>query len=676
MFRKFRLAFGIMILTLSIAQISYAQEQGITTKALKEKALQQFASNDYSNAYRTYTKLLSLYPKDGLYNYYSGLCLYFQNKEIPKSIEHLIYASGKAQVPPDVFYYLGLAYRKNYMFKDSKSSFKKFISVASRTETKELMPAREAEMSGNAMISTLEYNPFEIIESSLISFSDSLELKQVWGKGGVLNKKMEALIFQDEKENNLSSYLFLPKEISRGTFVYLSSYGKSKKKGLELFRVKKLNGKNWGEPEALVELNTEFDEIMPYFDPVSKNLYFASKGYNSIGGFDVFTSHYDEERNSWSEPINLGFPINSPQNDFIAIPGYDLGTLLIITDRQELADNYTVYKLKIREPKKSLASASNIELSRIGNFGGISSITRIIDLKKEDIVEKEKEIPEIKPEAKKVDVGDLPIQTEKTDIFTLNVNTALTYQAKADSLTQLSKKTRLEVKDISDPDERWNLQKKIIEWGKLALEFQEKANHFYSLLEEKKENEISEIPPEIQEKTVINDIIVYEYSDEVVNQELNNRVAPEKSQQDKKKADYNTTKEPGDLVTPVSKTENYLKRFIILESSPYSSNNPIPLDVKLPEGSFYRIQLGAFGNMISQDVFGGLSPLTAESIKGKKLTRYYAGKFSRYANAVEALSKVKSEGYKDAYIVGWYNGEKMSLDRLREFEKRDLGEGR
>ncbi len=671
MFRNFKVALVIMILTLSITQINYGQGQRITTKTLKEQALQQFASKDYSNAYRSYKKLLNQYPKDGLYNYYSGLCLYFQNKEIPNSIEHLNYASGKAQVPADVFYYLGHAYRKNYMFKESKSSFTKFITVASRAETKKLMVAREAEMSGNAMIYTMEYNPFEVLASSLISFSDSLELRQVWGKGGILNKKTEDLIFQAEEEDNLSSYIFLPRDITRGTYVYLSSYGKSKKNGLELFRVKKLNGKNWGEPEALEGLNSEFDEIMPYIDPVSKDLYFASKGYNSIGGFDVFTSHYDEERNSWSEPASLGFPINSPQNDFLAIPGYDLGTLLVITDRQELADKYTIYKLKVQEPKKSLASASNIELSRIGNFGGISSIPLIIDLKKEDIVEKEK--PEINPGMNKEDERNSPKQIKETDPFTINVNTALSYQAKADSLTQLSKKTRLEVKDIKDPDKRWDMQKKIIEWEKLAQEFQEKANHSYNLLDERKEKKLSEIPTEIKEKTVINDITVYEYSDEVVNQELNNKKTLEESRQDKEKANFNTTEKPGELVAPVSKTDNYLKSFIILESSPYSSNNPIPLDVNLPDGSFYRIQLGAFGNTISQDVFGGLSPLTAESIKGKNLIRYYAGKFSRYEDAVNALSKVKSEGYKDAYVVGWYNGEKMSLGRIREFEKRGMG---
>ena len=99
------------------------------------------------------------------------------------------------------------------------------------------------------------------------------------------------------------------------------------------------------------------------------------------------------------------------------------------------------------------------------------------------------------------------------------------------------------------------MQKKIIEWEKLAQEFQEKANHSYNLLDKKEEKKLSEIPSEIQEKTVINEITVYEYSDEVVNQELNNNKTLEESQQGKEKADFNTSKKPGEVVAPVFKTD-------------------------------------------------------------------------------------------------------------------------
>ena len=663
----------VIFLILTSASFSYGQDQNLSTKKLKEKAAEEFAAADYSSAYKTYSGLLQQYPKDGFFNYYSGLSLYFQDKDIPKAIEYLDYASGKAMVPADVFYFLGMAYRKAYMFKKSRSSFNKFSSTATRLELKQLMPSREADMSGNAMDLTLTYNPFEVLATSYISFSDSSNINHVRGKGGVLSNKPSELIFREELGNSLSSYIFLPKDIQKGDYVFLSSIGKSKKKGLELYRVKKLNGKNWGDPELIDDLNTEFDEIMPYFDPISKDLYFASKGYNSIGGFDVFKSHYDSDRDNWSEPANLGFPINGPQNEFIAMPGSDLGTVLIVTDRHGLNEKHAVYKLQISEPKRSLSSASSEKLKKIGNLGRKSISPVLITRKEEEkaINLQEKLINPSQVEISKSKETSAKI-VEKTDPISSKLNTALGYQSKADSLTQLAKITRLEVKDIPDPNDRWAIQKNIIEWERQAIDYQDKANHAFTTLDEKSEGSSVSIPDNIIPKTVINEIKVYEYSDEVVNKELN----PEQKTNSEvlaknKSVEFNTIDEPGEVVKITQEPAKHINRFIILDSSPYDASNPIPIDLPLPDGSFYRIQLGAFGKSINYDAFGGISPITAESITGKTLTRYYAGKFSRHKDAEEALMKVKSEGYKDAYIVGWYKGEKMSHERVYEFEKRD-----
>jgi hypothetical protein len=51
-------------------------------------------------------------------------------------------------------------------------------------------------------------------------------------------------------------------------------------------------------------------------------LYFASKGHNSMGGFDVFKSDFSEEKNQWGMPLNLGFPVNNTyDNNGICMSG-------------------------------------------------------------------------------------------------------------------------------------------------------------------------------------------------------------------------------------------------------------------------------------------------------------------------------------------------------------------
>ncbi|MFM9838266.1 MAG: OmpA family protein [Cyclobacteriaceae bacterium] len=63
-------------------------------------------------------------------------------------------------------------------------------------------------------------------------------------------------------------------------------------------------------------INTEYDEDGPFIDYDAKTLYFSSKGRKGMGGFDIFKSNLlDKEKNEWSDPENMGYPINSPDDD-------------------------------------------------------------------------------------------------------------------------------------------------------------------------------------------------------------------------------------------------------------------------------------------------------------------------------------------------------------------------
>ncbi|RED96980.1 OmpA family protein [Marinoscillum furvescens] len=83
---------------------------------------------------------------------------------------------------------------------------------------------------------------------------------------------------------------------------------------LDLYmRAKGPNG-NWMDPQELKELNTPFNDDAPFMAG-DGTLYFSSKGHNSMGGYDVFKSQYDKASGKWKQPVNLGFPINSPSDD-------------------------------------------------------------------------------------------------------------------------------------------------------------------------------------------------------------------------------------------------------------------------------------------------------------------------------------------------------------------------
>ncbi len=73
---------------------------------------------------------------------------------------------------------------------------------------------------------------------------------------------------------------------------------------------------NYGKPVNLgPQINTPYDEDSPAIHADGKTLFFSSQGHNSIGGFDVFSSEFDSIKGEWTPASNLGFPVNTADDD-------------------------------------------------------------------------------------------------------------------------------------------------------------------------------------------------------------------------------------------------------------------------------------------------------------------------------------------------------------------------
>ena len=166
--------------------------------------------------------------------------------------------------------------------------------------------------------------------------------------------------------------MFIPANPVRGDYMYFSAYAKNGKDGAQLFRVRKMAGRSWSSPEEISSLNTGGNEILPYFDPIEEDLYFASDGYLGIGGFDLYRSHYDRESDQWTEPMNLGFPVNSAMDEYLLLPGTDLGMVLFFSTRQGTDSTVTVYRVHLSEPKKKTAANDDKMLRDIAQLGGVA----------------------------------------------------------------------------------------------------------------------------------------------------------------------------------------------------------------------------------------------------------------------------------------------------------------
>ncbi|HVD98278.1 MAG TPA: OmpA family protein [Cytophagaceae bacterium] len=100
-----------------------------------------------------------------------------------------------------------------------------------------------------------------------------------------------------------------------GKTVYFSTDRYKKNDDLDIYYIVKDDKGNWSKIKELKGgINTKFDEDAPFLTPDGKTMYFSSRGNHNMGGFDIFKSTQDEN-GLWSEPENLGFPINTPDDD-------------------------------------------------------------------------------------------------------------------------------------------------------------------------------------------------------------------------------------------------------------------------------------------------------------------------------------------------------------------------
>ena len=120
--------------------------------------------------------------------------------------------------------------------------------------------------------------------------------------------------------------------------------------GTDIWITKKLPTGAWGVPfNAGSSINTDRDEDFPNVSPDGKMLYFSSKGHFSMGGFDIFKAEYNPDSNKFMGPRNLGYPVNSVDDDMNYRVSRNGRYGYISALREEGYGDYDIYRLTINE---------------------------------------------------------------------------------------------------------------------------------------------------------------------------------------------------------------------------------------------------------------------------------------------------------------------------------------
>ena len=166
----------------------------------------------------------------------------------------------------------------------------------------------------------------------------------------------------------LDGYAFLNE---MGNKVYFSQPDNNDR--LWLYTCDKL-GNSWSEATRLLGLDEGISESnYPFMLNDGITLYFAAKGDESIGGYDIFFTRYDSRSTSFLKPENLGMPFNSEANDYMFAVDEQNRIGYFVSDRRQPEDKVCVYIFVPSETRRTYNPSVYTE-QQIRNFADIISI--------------------------------------------------------------------------------------------------------------------------------------------------------------------------------------------------------------------------------------------------------------------------------------------------------------
>ncbi len=134
--------------------------------------------------------------------------------------------------------------------------------------------------------------------------------------------------------------------------LYYTSTRKGALGGSDIWMSTRAEDGSWGKPENLGNvINTTGHEASPFIHPDNNTLYFMSDGHIGFGGSDLFYSRRQAD-GSWSEPKNMGYPINTESNEGSLVVSANGKTAYFATDRFNKGENnnrYDIYSFELYE---------------------------------------------------------------------------------------------------------------------------------------------------------------------------------------------------------------------------------------------------------------------------------------------------------------------------------------
>ncbi len=420
---------ALLLFILSMGCIARSQDNIRLQEAFYE-AEYFLMRGDYSDALPYYQGIYSAMPENASIAFRIGICYLNIPGSKNQAIEYLEKASQNVsakyregslrqmEAPYEALFFLGDAYRINYMFEKAKEVYSIYRETLLPSDIENVMFVdQQIAACNNApalMASPVKFtvepvdhilndsndNFFPVVSSdgksiaymTSMKFYDAIMISRMirneWTDPVNITPQLQSdgdhyisyissggdmiLLSKDDNVNSdiwMSRYdgtnwepaRKLKKEINTkyweahgfitedGTTMIFASDRPGGFGGLDLYTANLGKDGEWGTPVNMgPEINTPFNDDRPFLIKNGTVLFFASQGHYNMGGYDIFRS--DMQYNGlWSKPVNLGYPLNNPDDNIFFCPAEDgKSGYMSLTGRDDGVGKADIYRIRFK----------------------------------------------------------------------------------------------------------------------------------------------------------------------------------------------------------------------------------------------------------------------------------------------------------------------------------------
>lgn len=439
------------------------------------QAQAMFKEGRYAEAKPVFEKYVTRIPANGNYNLWYGACC-LRTGEAEKAVRHLEVAVKK-RIPSGQLW-LGQAYDAVYRYEDAISTFDDYISDLRRRrrsteEADSLMTLFRAHLR---MLRGVER--VCVVDSFVVDKARFLEAYRLSPQAGRLYPYAE----------------YFPESGREGTSVYENElgdkalYSEADDAGVQQLRTSTLLADGWSQGMPLAgDFPGTQDTAYPYLLSDGITLYYASRGPESLGGYDIFVTRYNTNTDAYLRPENIGMPFNSPANDYMYVVDEYANLGWFASDRHQPADSVCIYVF-IPNATKQVYDYEQTDPARLRSLAALHALRDTWDN------------PDEAAEARErlAHLGQTPADgadTSRRPDFTFVVDDRRTYHAESDfrspqalalyrqclDTQKTLRRQRIRLDDLRDdyaqasPDERTRLAPAILDLEKNLLRLEQEA---------------------------------------------------------------------------------------------------------------------------------------------------------------------------------------------------------